>query len=472
MKKLAYFAIILVACTVLASCLHSDDYDYTYTEDAAITAFSLGTLNRYTNSISSSTGNDTVLSSTVTGSNYKFYIDQEKNLIYNPDSLPYGTDPEKVVCSISSYNSASVSIKSLTSDTLTTFSSSDSIDFTEPREFHAFSITGSSVRVYEVHVNIHQQQDSIFVWKQLAQGTPMGSLTGMKGVMAGGYLYIMGSDGASARLYRSGKDGAEWQELSLPESIDSDAWQSFCTFNDTMLAGSQGKFYYSTDGLSWTEMAGTEGKRLLGASSRSIFVMAGEGEIQKTSDWGASWTTLTLDGEEASLPTQDISMLVRDIKSTPTAEQVLMAGNRSLADYPSDSTSLLWGYAEETDDMAEAQPFSHYEWTIGAYYNLPRIADMQCAASGQSFYAIGSGGMGNVSLDAFATIFRSDDGGVTWYQNYEVAPPDNLSIQGSSFAFFGDSDNFLWLICGGSGDVWRGRLNKLGWPEVQTSFTE
>jgi len=26
-----------------------------------------------------------------------------------------------------------------------------------------------------------------------------------------------------------------------------------------------------------------------------------------------------------------------------------------------------------------------------------------------------------------------------------------------------DDDDNLWLFCGGTGQVWRGRLNKLGW---------
>ena len=32
-------------------------------------------------------------------------------------------------------------------------------------------------------------------------------------------------------------------------------------------------------------------------------------------------------------------------------------------------------------------------------------------------------------------------------------------------------DHFVWLFCGGSGQIWRGRLNRMGWTENQTSFT-
>ena len=35
-----------------------------------------------------------------------------------------------------------------------------------------------------------------------------------------------------------------------------------------------------------------------------------------------------------------------------------------------------------------------------------------------------------------------------------------------------DDDNFIWVVCGGTGQVWRGRLNRMGWTDGQTSFTE
>ena len=53
--------------------------------DTAITAFSLGSLDRYTKT---KAGKDTLLKANVTGSDYKFYIDQAQRKIYNVDSLP------------------------------------------------------------------------------------------------------------------------------------------------------------------------------------------------------------------------------------------------------------------------------------------------------------------------------------------------------------------------------------------------
>lgn len=463
---------MVVAVMMLASCLSNDEYEYEYTDDAAITAFSLGTLNCYTKTVSSKTGNDTIVKSTVTGSKYKFYIDQERSLIYNPDSLPYGTDGAHVICSVTSFNSGTVVIKSLTSDSLSYYSSTDSIDFTEPREFQVYSLSGSAVRKYQVSVNIHQQKGTDFEWSQRTTSSALSQLTGMRGAACGGHVYVMGSDGSAARLYSSTTDGADWAEISLPEGFSPTAWQSLCSIDGYLVANNGGTIVASTDGTEWTEVPGTSGAQLLGASSQSLFVATSDNVIKKTSDMGQTWTSLTMDSDAKYLPTQDITVMERSISSTASAKQIIMTGNRSLDLYPDDTTAVVWGYIEETDAYAEPQPFSYYEWDSNNDYQLPRLQSMQCACSGQALYAIGAGGMGNVSLDAFASVYCSDDGGVTWQESDTVEPPTGFTSPTNAYTFFGDDDNFLWIVCGGTGNVWRGRLNSVGWSDEQKSFTE
>jgi hypothetical protein len=57
-------------------------------------------------------------------------LTRENKQIFNLDSLPYGTDPTKVVFTASTKNSGVVFVKSLTSDSVSYYSS-DSIDFTK-----------------------------------------------------------------------------------------------------------------------------------------------------------------------------------------------------------------------------------------------------------------------------------------------------------------------------------------------------
>ena len=83
-RKFFAFIALITATLSLSSCLSSDETTVEYTHDTAITAFSLGSLDRYTKTTA---GKDTLLKANVTGSDYKFYIDQAQRLIYNVDSL-------------------------------------------------------------------------------------------------------------------------------------------------------------------------------------------------------------------------------------------------------------------------------------------------------------------------------------------------------------------------------------------------
>jgi hypothetical protein len=42
---------------------------------------------------------------------------------------------------------------------------------------------------------------------------------------------------------------------------------------------------------------------------------------------------------------------------------------------------------------------------------------------------------------------------------------DGFDKNAKSVAVAVDADNFIWLISSGTGEVWRGRLNKMGWKK-------
>ena len=129
-RKLLPFIVLFSAIFLFDSCLNDNDNGVVYYNDTAITAFTPGTLNQYLHTKTAS-GKDSVYKKTLTGSKFPFYIDQMKNEIYNPDSLPYGTDAKHVICTITSKNSGVIALKSMTSD---------SMSATEPRNIGFFRI--------------------------------------------------------------------------------------------------------------------------------------------------------------------------------------------------------------------------------------------------------------------------------------------------------------------------------------------
>ena len=186
--------VMLTATLLLPSCLGSDD-DATYYDDVAITSFSLGTLNRYLTTTSSA-GDDSIYKVSYAGSTYKVAIDQLGGRIFNCDSLPIKTDLKHVVCTLATRNSALVTLKSMISDSLFTFSSTDSLDFSEPRTFRVFSTDGEHHRDYVVSLSVRQYEAGTLLWTAMEDGQ-------MPEIDMGNFDY--GSDYSYSSLYNDVK---------------------------------------------------------------------------------------------------------------------------------------------------------------------------------------------------------------------------------------------------------------------------
>ena len=164
----ALFALIMGAL-LMTSCLNSDDSEVTYYNDTAITAFSLTTVNRYIHTTSKS-GKDSVYKKTLSDP-ITFCIDHYNKTIYNIDSLYADCDLSHVITSISTKNSGIVVLKGIDNDTLYTYSSSDSLDFSKTREIRVYANDGSNYRAYQVTVNKHQVETEKLLWEQMPAGS-------------------------------------------------------------------------------------------------------------------------------------------------------------------------------------------------------------------------------------------------------------------------------------------------------------
>ena len=167
MKRYFHALLVMLGSVLMyTSCLGSNDDDATYYNDTSISAFSLTTVNRYIHTTSKS-GTDSVYKTTLS-SLPLFTIDHYRHKIYNTDSLPMDCDLSHILASVTSYHSGIVTLKSLTSDSLSIFNSSDSIDFSKPREFRIYAQDNSDFRSYEVTVNMHQAETGKILWEKMS----------------------------------------------------------------------------------------------------------------------------------------------------------------------------------------------------------------------------------------------------------------------------------------------------------------
>lgn len=457
------------AALLLASCLNDNDDDVVYYDDTAITTFSVGTL-KYTVRTKTSDGRDSTYLSKLDCSNYKFYIDQQGRRIYNPDSLPYGIDVTKVLATVTSKNSGTVVYQRATGDTLYYFSSSDSIDFSQPLRFRVYNTMRTVYREYTVQVNVHREVADSFAWRHVATSGDLARMETMRAVAMGGRVFVFGRQDGRTVGYATGEaDGTSWS--LLPQRFDADAWKSAVVFGGQLYILSEGKVYQSTDGSAWTAITPSASLRqLAGASDTRLYAITADSRIASSTD-AASWTLDGMAGDLARIPTQDVSFITRPLATNKGTNQLLIIGNRDTTAFPTEPYAMVWGKIEENEEGSENQPWTYFDVADDNGYATPRLRNLQAAAYDDGIIALGGQGEGSLTATAFEKIYKSTDNALTWHEYSALALPSAFSC-GTAFALVNDSHNHLWLLCGQSGQVWRGRINRLGWAQEQKAFTE
>ena len=205
-NKIYTLVALMMATLTMTSCLKDDDEKNSVSyKDTAILSFSLGQLKQVRDTVAKN-GSDSSYTANFNAAKVKFYIDQEQGLIYNPDSLPYGTKASNVLAKIVTKNSGTVVIKSTTDEKYSYYNSNDSINFSTPRFFRVYSNQGSEYRDYKISVNVHKQKGNVFSWQALQANSNFSSFTAMKAVSTGSKVFVFGSNGSQTIAYAADKD--------------------------------------------------------------------------------------------------------------------------------------------------------------------------------------------------------------------------------------------------------------------------
>lgn len=363
MKRfLRLFCMMLLALTVLASCLKDNDTSVETYSDTAITAVTLGTLNRYTHTTSSKTGNDTIIKSTLTGSTYKLTIDQLGRKIYNRDSLPLGTDLKHVVLSgVSTKRSGVAFIKSLISDTLFYISTTDSLDFSQPRTIRVIASNGIDYRDYTMTL----------------------SASATTGITFG------------------------WQFVRRDESLAGWTDKHLVAFKDSVALVEKGVI--AVDSVLFKMNTPT----LLGATEHEIIAMGDDGRLKVNNEHlGMRWRDETLDDSPALLPTSAIAMTSWKYFPADNTDYILLAGN-SDADTVN---AVCWRKLSHTIGTDTEGTWVYMPVDGGNPYALPRQDYLSLAYYNNNVLAVGSS----------MKLYQSRDQGITWKTSSIYALPSQI----------------------------------------------
>ena len=446
-KKFLAFACMALAMFAFSSCLNSDEDEITYYDDTAVTAFSLSAANRYIHTTASDGVTDSVYKTSLTVSGYAFSIDQQQRLIYNTDSLPVGTDVAHVLATISSKNGGSIVLNlknKAGNDSLAYYSSSDSIDFTNPVRVRVYNTQGSAYREYTVQVNVHRQEGDVFYWNSLNEPA-LQPLAQRRMVANGNDLYLFGlKDGATVGFVYSNQT---WKQLSRP--FGADAYKNVAVQQGSVFVLDGNALLRSSDGEQWQTVATLSGvKQLLGATPARLYAMTDNG-ISYSSDQGTTWTADALDDATANLPDTDLNFVCSAAVTNDNTYNLLLIGNRN-------GKTVTWAKVEENGSGSQSQPW--YLFTDDEYNRktLPCLSNLQVVNCEGTLLAVGGD---------LKTIYSSLDQGLTWSAEATYTLPTALVGAAVPAAMTVGQKGMIYLSASDSPIVYYGRLTRYGWAE-------
>lgn len=463
MNKKALYSLVLTLLFAISLSACDSSYDSASTEpsrDCVITSATLGTLKR-TLHIVNAAGHDTVVNYTVTGGAYRLYIDQVNYRVYNPDSLPTGTRTDKLVFASNGLNSSGVlSIKSLVTGEDSTFTPTDSTDFSVPREVTVHAYDGTSKRTYTFDIRVHKEEANDLNWAEVYSnnGGALAAFTQSRTLCVDGHLYTFGRTATGeAQVIATTTDTPSFDAASSitaanGQPIDVRSVHHFGGVFYALAGGELVQAAQPTD--TWQSVStGHIFTALAGTSTDSLYAIANG--VMLSSANGTSWQVSANDGG-AQLPTQNMASATQISAKRPTQEFTVLMGQTANGDI------TIWRH-----DI-DREGYFTYPWM-----SMPQTEEIDSLACPTNLEQLNmfaydhSTVITGIVSGKVAPLYMSQDNGRTWNPNI-IAPPTLEGV--TSLSTVVDANQRIWLVCGGTGKVVRGRLNRVTWSEEQTRF--
>ncbi|MBP6065253.1 DUF6242 domain-containing protein [Bacteroides sp.] len=485
-KFLSVIVSLLFVSFAISSCLDENQTVGEYSTDATIRAFAI----------------DTVL-----GQSYRFTIDQLKGEIYNIDSLPVGSDTiiNKILIDTLTTASGTVILlnntdgkDSLVNDVLQGLNTTDSVDLRKPMKVKVMSMEAMNLmyqgapedqykkftRQYTIKVRVHKQDPDTLNWGQAKGEKPAplmnnfsgGAITGpQKAVILNNTIFVFSKNASQVIAYQTATSNPKgWAPAGtingLPTTVDL---STILTFNNELYAAAAGEVYSSTNGTSWQKHSALNDRKI--ASLLVGFPENAGNNLNKTTGIAAvsvdptdptilrycftnknatGWTLASDQGEIVpdSFPKTKISATVWT--NNTGVQGAMLVGGLTNSRTEAVKHTIPWG---SYDGLSWADLY-----TQNAF--CPTLTLPSIFYYGNNFYTFGNG------FDAFYTSAT----GIAWAKaNKKFYFPTELTARkGSEYSMVVDSNNFVWIICSksptGTDDVWRCRLNRLGFADAIT----
>jgi hypothetical protein len=452
MKKIAAFLLCpLFVSLSFTSCLPEGE-ETELTSTVALLSFKINDL-KTRHTIPLSNGKDSTYTSILAASNIRFTIDHQQGLVYNSDSIAYGTDVKRVVTKLS----ANGYVYYHKDGERTGYNAEDSIDFTNPVMFTIQSYDGRFSRDYRISINVHKVDNGHTHWEWIKGANFRSNLYAeQRALIKEDTLYVLGKNhaGRGYTTHTAVDDGTQWSDPAAWTGIEGNIDCSSAILHNGcfyLLAG--GVLHSSKDGIAW-QKANTEGITcLLGNTYESTSTVWGliDNTFASSTDMSI-WKAYGQDTEKRM--NKRIAAFSQPLRTNTSIYRNIIIGTDSLG---TDTCAQVWSKLSTDSLWTEIAPSGNN--TYGCP-NLEQLAVVQCH---NQMYAFGGKSIGNrhVPIAPFSYCYESLDNGITWRirnDGFTLHP----SFVGSTdtFSAVADDRQRIWIIWNTSGQIWRATWNK------------
>ena len=448
---------LFIAACGITSCLDSDTVEYEFSSNASITAFSItDSIVTYYPAVVN--GRDTTLSTGVVGTDYPFVINQHEGLIYNPDSLPFGTDVSKVVVDITADTEGIF----IVAETDSLWEETDSLNFKNPIQFKVISQAGTFGRTYTAKINVHQIDPDSMSWTRI-ESNFASDIEGQKAVYANNHIYVFGEQNGQIIMTKANVSNATtWSApvvLDIPGKID---YTSVMIWGNQFYILADNQLYISSDASNWQKQEVSHQISQLIANvhtsnNQKIIGVDVDNHYIESAD-GITWNQYETMPSE--FPNSHISFASYALDTNSAFDKITLIGDNGVS---TDTVTVAWTQLSSENEWIDLTP----EYNN---YGCPKFENISMIHYNNKLYAFGGDAQHKGSIDAFSKFYVSEDNGISWtaIKKKIMFPKDFNSLYNQAegnYSCIVDDQNFIWIMWSHSNEVWRGRINKLGFDK-------
>lgn len=436
----------LIAGMLLTSCLPEAE-ETELSSTVAILSFSINDL-KTKHTVPLDNGKDSTYTTIMLASSIPFTIDQTNGLIYNRDSIAYGTDVTRVVTKLA----ADGNVFYYKDGEKTGYNAEDSIDFTNPVKFTVISHDGMFSRDYLISINVYQTDPNSTHWEQLKESNfRAGLFAKQQALLRNQQIYVFGqnANGEYFTTYTDVDNGTQWSEPTSWNGVTGEADCSSATlFNGSFYLLAGGTLHQSEDGINWQATSSDNIECLLAVTSEKTPTAWGliNGTFAYSKDMG-TWNTNGQATESGM--NKRIASFSQALHTNTSIQRSIVIGTDTLS---TDTCAQVWSKLSTESRWTEVVP-------VGTnIYGCPNLENLAVIKCHNRMYAFGGKSIGerHVPIEAFSACYESRDNGVTWrVRNNGFSMHPSFAGSTDTFSAVVDDKDRVWIIWSSTGEIWR-----------------